>query len=421
MTVTTAMASAQTGSEAPACTGTTGYAGSFGGRRTFLWRPDWLESRKADFDAGGRAEPAFVALLARANTALDAPAYTVTDKLQKPASGDPHDYLSIGPYWWPDPARPNGLPYVRRDGQVNPERASNAFDVTDLSNLSADVHSLGLAYYFTADERYARKAATLLRVWFLDPTTRMNPNLNHAQAVPGRFSGRAEGVIDAARLVPVVESIGLLSVSPALSDLEQIGLRTWFEDLVDWMATSPIGLEERAAENNHGIYYDMLISQFALFAGRDDIARNITAAFGQRRIDAQFAADGSLPRELVRTRSLHYSTWTLAAVFNVADLARCVGVDLWRYEGPEGQSLRVATDFLAPYAGRTGDWPWPEIDKDQTLHLHEVLNRAAWAWQDPSHIRAADTYARKHASDPLTLRLTRFNTLKRRSADGTPE
>lgn len=410
MTLLASMASARTTTSGPVCAGTAGYAESFDGRRTFLWRPDWLESRKADFDAGGRLEPAFVALLAKADAALDAPAYTVTDKSMKPASGDPHDYLSMGPYWWPDPDQPGGLPYVRRDGQVNPERATNAFDVTDLSNLSTDVHSLALAYYFTSDERYARKAVALLRVWFLDPATRMNPNLNHAQAVPGRFSGRAEGVIDAARLVPVVESIGLLSVSPALSGEHHAGLQTWFEDLVDWMATSRIGLEERAAENNHGIYYDLLISHFALFAGRDDIARTVTSEFGPRRIDAQFAADGSLPRELTRTRSLHYSTWTLAAAFNVADLGRCVGVDLWSHAGPRGQSLRAATDFLVPYAGRTGDWPWVEMDKDETLSLYEVLSRAAWAWQEPAYSRAAAIYDRKHTADPLTLRLIRFSS-----------
>jgi hypothetical protein len=29
--------------------------------------------------------------------------------------------MSLAPYWWPDPKSPNGLPYIRRDGERNPE------------------------------------------------------------------------------------------------------------------------------------------------------------------------------------------------------------------------------------------------------------------------------------------------------------
>ena len=121
------------------------------------------------------------------------PPYTVVDKTRTPASGDKHDYMSMGPYWWPDRSTPNGLPYVRRDGVMNPERETDAFDLADLEAMSQDVQALSLAYYFTGDERYAAQAAAFVRSWFLTPETRMNPNLNHGQAVPGRVSGRAEG------------------------------------------------------------------------------------------------------------------------------------------------------------------------------------------------------------------------------------
>ena len=47
-------------------------------------------------------------------------AETVTAKGMNPPSGDKHDYMSFGPYWWPDPTKPDGLPYVRRDGETNP-------------------------------------------------------------------------------------------------------------------------------------------------------------------------------------------------------------------------------------------------------------------------------------------------------------
>jgi hypothetical protein len=176
---------AQTPAAAPACEGSSGYAEAFGGRRTFLWRPDWLMSVKARLATDPTLQPARAAMLARADAALTRAPYTVVDKTQTPASGDKHDYMSMGPYWWPDSSKPNGQPYVRRDGHMNPERDTNAFDLTDLEAMTGDVQALSLAYYFTGDERYAAKAAEFLRVWFLAPETRMNPNFNHGQAVPG--------------------------------------------------------------------------------------------------------------------------------------------------------------------------------------------------------------------------------------------
>lgn len=386
------------------CDGSDGYAASFDGRRTFLWTPDRLTLAKARAATDPDTRAAYDALIARATAALDNGPYTVTDKSQTPASGDRHDYMSMGPYWWPDPDKRDGLPYIRRDGRMNPERETNAFDLADLEAMSQDVQALSLAYYFTDDARYAAKAAELIRVWFLLPDTRMNPNFNHGQAVPGRVSGRAEGVIDAHRLVRVVESIGLLGPSDALSGSENEALQEWFAELVGWMATSPIGREERAAANNHGVYYDALISEFALFAGMDDVVRVTAEAAKARRLNPQIAADGSLPLELQRTRSLHYTTWTLTAAFDLAELGRCVGVDLWGYAGPQGQSLRGATDYVAAYAGREQDWPHPDLDKTETVGLYEVLLRAAWAWDEPAYAEKARRYTARNAGSDLLLR-----------------
>ncbi|MFJ6023115.1 alginate lyase family protein [Brevundimonas sp. NPDC092305] len=400
------LASADAADAAPRCEGSEGYAAAFDGRRTFLWRPDWLAVTKARVERGDASlQPAWAAVKTRADAALNRTPYTVVDKTMTPASGDKHDYMSMGPYWWPDPSKPGGLPYVRRDGQFNPDRLTNAFDVSDLEEMSQDVQALALAHYFTGDRRYADKAAELLRVWFLAPDTRMNPNLNHGQAVPGVVSGRAEGVIDAHRLMKVVESVGLIQPSGALADTDLEGLQNWFGELVTWMATSPIGREERAAENNHGLYYDTLITHFALFAGLDDVARTVTERAATRRLATQIDPDGSLPRELTRTRSLHYSTWTLTAAFDLADLGRCVGVDLWSYRTEDGRSLRAAADFLAPWAGREQEWRWRELDKTETLGLYEVFQRAAWAWNEPSFAQKAALYAGRNAELDLNLRV----------------
>jgi hypothetical protein len=387
---------------APLCRGVEGYSADFEGRRTFLWQPDRLASARSAM-AEGQLAAARRMLLAEAERALDAGPYSVVDKTRPPDSGDLHDYTSLGPYWWPDPARPDGRPYVRRDGTFNPERDGEAYDLTGLENMSRDVQALALAYYFTGESRYATQAAVLVRTWFLDPATRMNPNLAHAQSIPGRVAGRAEGIIDAHRLVRVVESVGLLASSGVLDSDEQARLRAWFGDLVHWMQVSPIGKAERAKDNNHGVYYDLLLSHFALFAGDADTARRTIEAARRKRLAAQIDRRGALPKELARTRSLHYTTWTIAAAMDLADLGRCVDVDLWNYPDARKPLLRTAVDFVAPYAGRERSWPWPELDKDETIGLYEILIRATWAWDDPDYLRLAEHYAPRHAGRTVNL------------------
>ncbi|UYY60058.1 alginate lyase family protein [Sphingomonas sp. S2-65] len=340
--------------------------------------PEVLARLKAATASDPAAKSAYAALLRAADAAARGPLYTVTDKTAVPPSGDRHDYLSLAPYWWPNPSKPDGKPYLRRDGEINPERSTDRYDVTDLDRMSRDVEVLSLAYYFSGEARYADRAAKLMRTWFIDPRTRMNPNMNFAQAVPGREDGRKEGVIDTTRLQRVVEGIGLIAPSGMLTKAEQAGLEKWFGDYVDWMMTSKNGKAEDAARNNHALWYDAQLVHFSLFARRPDIARKVIHAFPERRIAPQLTPEGALPEELARTRSLHYSIYALLAAYDVAELGRCVGSDLWNYEAG-GKSLKRATDFVAAYRGRIGDWPYREIRPEEE-ELDELLRRASAAW-----------------------------------------
>lgn len=387
---------------APTCAGAAGYASDFSGRRTFLWRAHALEQVKAQIDADPDSVPAYAALIKDADAALTKGPWSVTEKTKLPPSGDTHDYMTMGPYWWPDPAKPDGLPYINRDGQVNPERATEAFDRTRLGDMASAVRALGLAYYYTNDKPYADRAALILRTWFIAPATRMNPNLNFAQGVPGSTPGRSFGIIDSAELLPVVEAIGLIEPSQALSTGDLVSLRAWFGDLSDWMVTSTNGKEERAATNNHSIWYDLQLSEFALFAGKTDLAKSVISAFPEARISPQFAADGSLPKELARTRSFHYSAWTMQAAYDIATLGECVGVDLWSYQTKDGRGLKPATAFLAGYAGRETEWKWQEINMN-TQDLYDALLKAAHGYRDQGLSDKAALYRDTHAKALINL------------------
>lgn len=385
--------------QAATCQGSSGYAASFGGRRTFMWRPEWMVQIKSSTTRD--AQEVRQDIMSRARTALRHGPYSVTHKSIAPASGNKHDYSSIGPYWWPDAARPNGLPYVRRDGQANPERNGDGFDAARLNALSNDVSILARAYFLIDDRVYADKAAGLVRTWFLDPATRMNPSLSYAQAIPGVTAGRPEGIIDGHRFIPIIESIGLLTPSGALSQGETESLKSWFGDLSTWMITSEMGRSERAKNNNHGIYFDLLASHYALFAGNEALAREIIAAFPQTRIATQFAPDGRLPEELSRTRSWHYMNWTLVATSKLAGLGECVDVDLWTSSAPNGASLRRSLSWLAQYVARENTWPFPESafapggDKRGSHRVAlENLRLAAWGLRDPDLEALANYYGK---------------------------
>ncbi|MGW0967454.1 alginate lyase family protein [Streptomyces sp. NPDC002516] len=306
-------------------------------------------------------------LTARADNWLDQGPWTVVDKPRPAPGGDVHDYLSQAPYWWPStPAtadNPWGCPYVQRDGQRNPE-VDTGTDRQDAEKVFDSTYDLALAWYYTGEKRYAVKAAQVLRTWFLDPATRMNPNLDHGQFIPCRYDGRAIGIIDFSQsYTSVLDATALLDTgAPGWSRRDRAAMLAWNTGYRDWLTDSAFGREEAAARNNHGTFYDMQLAALAYATGDEDLARRTVLAARALRIDPQIAADGSQPQELARTRSWHYSAFDLVAYTRLAAVGEKVGVDLWAYRGPEGQSLSGAVDHLLPAATGAEPWSGPELE-----------------------------------------------------------
>ncbi|MEV7991869.1 alginate lyase family protein [Streptomyces sp. NPDC086077] len=306
-------------------------------------------------------------LTRRADGWLNQGPWTVVDKPRPAPSGDVHDYLSQAPYWWPtqppSAENPWGCPYVQRDGERNPEVDSGT-DRQDVEKVFDSAYELTLAWYYTGRRQYAEKAAQVLRTWFLDPATRMNPHLDHAQFIPCKYDGRAIGIIDFSQsYTSVVDALAILDTgAPGWTQRDRAGMRRWNTDFLTWLTTSPFGEQEAAATNNHGTFYDMLVAALAHATGDADLARRTVREAAGKRIDPQIAADGSQPQELARTRSWHYSTFTLVAYTRLAAIGRHVGVDLWAHHGPDGQSLAKAVHHLLPAATGAADWPYPELE-----------------------------------------------------------
>ena len=351
-------------------------------------RPGALEKTRALIAAGDEtARQAFKKLVADADKALLVEPPSVTAKAKVPPSGDKHDYLSLAPYFWPDPSKPAGLPYLRKDGQVNPEsRDEAANDTLRMRLLGKSVETLGLAYHLTKDERYAAHAARMLRVWFLAPETRMNPHLRYAQAVAGKNDGRGTGILESRYVGFAADAAGLLQDSAAWTESDRRQFDQWLGVFLDWLLTSAPGRDEAAAQNNHGTWFDVQAVQIALALGRHDVAKRILQDVPVKRYGVQIKADGRQPLELVRTTSFGYSCYNLEAHAMLANFGDHLGVDLWRARSGEG-SFRVALDFLTPYLETppARKWPYPQIKAEGAEEMLPVLRLAALAYRDPAY------------------------------------
>jgi hypothetical protein len=354
----------------------------------FVPPPSHLTESKKRLQAG---DPTFLAALNRltrdAERALKSPTFSVTHKDLLPPSGDKHDYMSLAPYRWPNPNTTHGLPYVRRDGEINPERDRTS-DRKRLDQLVQAVKTLGLAHYFTGREEYAVHAAKRLRVWFFDEATKMNPHLRYAQAVPGRNTGRPEGIIETHNLPELIDAVGLLQGSNGWTETDHIRLRGWFNSMLNWLRDSPESKAEAKSRNNHGTWYDVQVASFALFVEREKVAKQLLAEFAARRIAKQIELDGSQPQELARTQAWHYSIFNLEALFNAAAPADKVGIDLWNYETNDKRSIRKALDWLIPFAAGEKKWTYKEISPFEPQKLAPLLRRAAIVYREPAYDEA---------------------------------
>ena len=309
--------------------------------------------------------------------------YSVMDKKQLPPIGDKHDYMSTGPYWWPDPSKPDGLPYIKKDGQRNP----TYYDISDsqeIDKLEDASLSLALTYYFTKQVKYANFASKLLKTWFLNPETRQNPHLNFGQGIPGLNTGRGTGIIETRDLFRVGDAALLIQGSPNWNNKDHEELKKWFSDYLTWMLESPIGKDEAKSKNNHGTFYSEQVIAFALFTNRLDVANSEIEVF-KNRMESQLNTDGSQPFELARTKSWSYVNMNLYGYFLIAKLAENNNVSLWNQQISEGKSLRNALEWIVPYLKNEKVWEYEQIQKISFGETIKILKLAAKKYSNPEY------------------------------------
>ena len=361
-------------------------------RRTFL---SWSAAVAAGI--GGRSRPASAAARAAAAAAVDVAAIdrgrvlsaahrylqeapvTITAASSPRSAGGRHDFFSEGDYWWPDTANPDG-PYIQRDGMTNPDNFVAHRQA--MMRLSVQVPALAAAWVLTKERPFADHAARHLRAWFLDAATLMNPNLQYAQAIHGRFTGRGIGIIDTLHLVEVARAMTVVERAGVMTSAEHAALRGWFAEYVTWMTTHKHGIDEREAKNNHGSCWVLQVAEFARVAGKPALVDFCRDRFRTVLVPGQIAADGSFPEELRRTKPYGYCLFNLDALATICQALSTPADNLWTFTLPDGRGIGKAVAFMAPFIADKGTWPY----------AHDVMYFDRWPARHPSLLFAGLAY-----------------------------
>lgn len=321
-----------------------------------------LEKVKALIDKKDQyfTEP-YELLIAEANEELSKPANPVTNKTQVPPSGDKHDYMSIAPYRWPNPETEDGVPWIVKDGEINPMTRGENTDKVRLSGMFGALSKLSMAYYFSGDDKYANKAKSIIKIWFIEDATKVNPHIKFGQGIPGEIVGRRAGIIEWRSISTVINTIQLLQSNGLWSESEMTVLNAWLTDYYTWLKTSQLGIDNDNGLQNHSTCYDYQMVGLARYLGYESDAISRLEAAKVNRIETQITPEGKQPREIGRTKSIHYCSMNLRVMTFVAEMGMPLGVDLWNYTSTDGRSMKKAFEFLKPFAEGKEEWTYKQI------------------------------------------------------------
>ncbi len=298
---------------------------------------------------------------------------------------DKNDYVSLATYWWPNPDTVDHLPYIRRDGHRTYE--DDMYDKLNFRVLGYDMYMLSLLYYITEDIVYYNALKKNVTYYLLDSVTGMNPNLNHGQMIRGINDGRCIGIIDySTGVAPGFYMVKLISDLGLVDNEFKSSLDIWIKDFLDWMLYSPLGIEESNTLNNHAVYYDFGSVVLADFINDEKTVKLLYDNMINRRIPLQIEADGSMPLELERTKSKHYSIMNLRGICHFSIITQNYGYSIWDNEECNALMINAIDYIFDRIIFNTKVWEYDEIDDICGTYLNALMNEAVKHISDKYYI-----------------------------------
>ena len=307
----------------------------------------------------------------------------VNNKVLTAPTGAPHDYISVGPYFFPDPAKPDGKPWIEKDGQFNPDR--HKYDNGKLGKMSDRVEICAILWHFKGDQEAAAYAVKQLDCFFIAPATRMNPHLRFGQSVPGKVDGRPAGMIDTLNLLKVIDAAAMLRSYSGYTPQLHAGLQKWFAAYAQWMRTDKMARKDWPVKQNHGLSYHTQIAAYLAFSGNAGGARGHLNIL-KKRIRESIKDDGIQPAEVRRTNGWSYSNYALMILMQACGIAKNLGVDMFDSKDKSATLMLAAVDYLTAYIKHPEKWPYREIIGFSANRLSQILAQVYYYTADRKYL-----------------------------------
>ncbi|KAG8703483.1 hypothetical protein FRC08_002814 [Ceratobasidium sp. 394] len=362
---------------------------AIGARAAFPSYPNEFVPPNALIDASkwpATTLPAQQSIIKYADEILREGPWSVMNKSVSPPTGDKHDYLSYRPYYWPDCSGVGNTtelsqeqiyvtcPYVRRDGQFNPDyrlaNDSGAVQALMDAALYAPLAHLILSHNSSLSNKpaefYSSAALHALNVFFVNPDTSMHPHLNFSQLLrgPGVQKGSPTGVLDMHWWPKALTGILLMRAMNVWSEQDTAGIVNWAKAYIPWLLTNDLAKAERGSDNNHASYFYNQLATLQILVGDNDGAKATLQDYFTGVYMQQIDANGDQPKESARTHPYHYRGYNLCAMVTSARLAEYVGYDGWNAKAASGAGIQAAANYamgFTPGPGEAASELFPQI------------------------------------------------------------
>lgn len=316
-----------------------------------LWDTEHINALKAD-----TGSPLYEKIIGSAYWYSGLTPATVTDKTDS-FSGNKNNYESLSFYTWPDEKNPQG-PWIVKTGYINPMYKD--YDFERMMHMSNALRNLAIAYYMTHDQLFYDSMIKWIDTWFINPATRMLPNMDYTQVRPGEDNNRGTcwGIIEAYSLIEVFEAYRLAeSVTPFKKDINK-KMHLWVKEFTQWMINSENGKQQSQVQNSLSTAYDVTLFYLAAFNNNKPLMKKLHASFADMRMEAQISEDGHMPYEMDGNRVFHDHMANIQHIVDFCILQKQLGKD---YYAEHQEIIDRAVGFLLPYLHDHQQFPYTQV------------------------------------------------------------
>ena len=206
---------------------------------------------------------------------------------------------------------------------------------TALNAMCDAVFTLGAASFLLDNAGLRQARRPLIHTWFLNPKTRMNPDLDYAQSVPGVNNGRGAGVVDGRVFVRAIQGMEFLAQTGDWDAKDQAAVHKWFEEYLHWLTHQQERHRREEERQQSRFVVGRPGGRRGQFRGNKPRRSNGLQFYRDHLLPRQIMPDGSAPREEMRARSLRLSSFNSGGVLH--DLPHRPGARRWTVERARAQ------------------------------------------------------------------------------------